>query len=162
MASSQVCFPHPLKRCHHGRAFIPKARRIIIRSLDVTVRRQLCYFFNSHADLELGASYLLNHLRRFGLMMHIGVDISLPKTEAIYFPPPRAGYSNADAPRFDIRNADSSTVGFVDFTKEFKYLGSIIDSSLFSDSDVDMRIKAATSAFGALKMSSLASPLTCA
>jgi hypothetical protein len=36
-------------------------------------------------------------------------------------------------------------------TKEFKYLGSIIDSSLTSDADVDMRIKAATSAFGALK-----------
>ena len=60
-------------------------------------------------------------------------------------------YSNADTSRFDIRNADGSTVAFVDFTKEFKYLGSIIDSSLTSYADVDMRIKAATSAFGALK-----------
>ena len=59
--------------------------------------------------------------------------------------------SNADTSRFDIRNADGSTVGFVDFTKEFKYLGSIVDSSLTSDADVDMRIKAATSAFGAHK-----------
>ena len=33
----------------------------------------------------------------------------------------------------------------------FKYLGSIIDSSLTSDADIDVRIKAATSAFGALK-----------
>jgi hypothetical protein len=46
-------------------------------------------FFNSRADLELGASYLFNHLRRFGLMMHIGVDTTLSKTEATYFPPPR-------------------------------------------------------------------------
>ncbi len=61
-------------------------------------------------------------------------------------------YFTADAPRFDIRNADSPTVGFVDFTKEFKYLGSIIYSSLTSDADVNMRIKAATSAFGALKI----------
>ena len=53
--------------------------------------------------------------------------------------------------RLDIRNADGSSVGFVDFTKEFKYLGSIIDSSLTSDAGVDMRINAATSAFGALK-----------
>ncbi len=90
-------------------------------------------------------------MRRFGLMMHIGVNTTLSKTEAIYFPPPRVDYSNADTSRFDIRNADSSTVGFVDFTKEFKYLGSIIDSLLTSDADVDMRIKAATSAFGALK-----------
>ncbi len=52
---------------------------------------------------------------------------------------------------FDIRNAGGFTFGFVDFTKEFKHLGSIIDSSLTSDADVDMRIKAATSAFGTLK-----------
>ncbi len=47
-------------------------------------------FFNSGAELELGASYFLNHLRRFGLMMHFGVDTTLSKTEAaMYFPPPR-------------------------------------------------------------------------
>jgi hypothetical protein len=41
-------------------------------------------FFNSRAYLELGASYLFNHLRRrFGLMMHIGVDTMLSKTEAM-------------------------------------------------------------------------------
>jgi hypothetical protein len=69
----------------------------------------------------------------------------------MYFPPPRVDYSNADTSRFDIRNAVGSTVGFVDFTKEFKYLGSIIDSSLTSHADVDIRTKAATSALGALK-----------
>ena len=84
-------------------------------------------------------------------MMHIGVDTTLSKTEAMYFPPPRVDYSTADTSRLDIRNANGSTVGFVDFTKEFKYLGSIIDSSLTSDADVNMRIKSATSAFGALK-----------
>ena len=83
--------------------------------------------------------------------MHIGVDTALSKTEAMYFPPPRVDYSTADTSRFDIRNANGSTVGFVDFTKEFKYLGSIIDSSLTSDADVNIRIKAATAAFGALK-----------
>ncbi len=65
--------------------------------------------------LLLEKSYFFNHLRRFGLMMHIGVDTALSKTEAIYFPQPRVGYSNADAPRFDIRNADGPAVGFVDF-----------------------------------------------
>jgi hypothetical protein len=69
----------------------------------------------------------------------------------MYFPPPRVDYSNAETYRFDIRDADGSTIGFVDFTKEFKYLGSTIDSSLTSDADVDMQIKASTSAFGALK-----------
>ena len=63
-------------------------------------------FFNSRADLELGASYLFNYLRRFDLMLHIGVDTTLSKTEAMYFPPPRVDYSNTDTSRFDIRNAD--------------------------------------------------------
>ena len=84
-------------------------------------------------------------------MMHIGVDTTLSKTEVIYFPPPRVDYSNADTSRLGICNAAGSTVGFVDFTKVFMYLRSIIDSLLPSDADVDMRIKAATSTFGALK-----------
>ena len=44
-----------------------------------------------------------------------------------------------------------SIVGFIDFTKEFKYLGSIFHYSLNSEADVDKRIKSATAAFGALK-----------
>ena len=42
-------------------------------------------------------------------------------------------------------------LGFIDFTKEFKYLGSIVHYSLSSEADVDKRIKSATAAFGALK-----------
>jgi hypothetical protein len=93
----------------------------------------------------------INHMSRFALAMHIGVDTALSKTEAMYFPPPRVNCSTAETSSKDIRNADGSAVGFVDFTKELEYLGSIIDSSLTSDADVGMRIKAATSAFGALK-----------
>ena len=43
--------------------------------------------------------------------------------------------------------------GFVEFTREFKYLGSIISSELTSDADVDKRIKSATAIFGALSTS---------
>ncbi len=83
--------------------------------------------------------------------MHLGVDTTLSMTGAMYFPPPRVEYSTADTFRLGIRYADGSTVCFVDFTKEFKYLGSIIEFALTSDADVDMRIKAATSAFVGLK-----------
>ena len=34
-------------------------------------------FFNSRAELELGTSYRFNHLRHFGLIMHIGVNTML-------------------------------------------------------------------------------------
>jgi hypothetical protein len=40
--------------------------------------------------------------------------------------------------------------GFVSFTQEFRYLGSVIHSSLKSDVDVITRITKATAAFGAL------------
>ena len=57
----------------------------------------------------------------------------------------------ADTSRLDVFDAtNGSIVGFIDFTKEFKYLGSIVHYSLSSEADVDKRIKSAT-AFGALK-----------
>ena len=45
----------------------------------------------------------------------------------------------------------------IDFTKEFKYLGSIISSSLYSADDVTHRIGKATKVFGALKKKVFAS-----
>jgi hypothetical protein len=162
MASSQACFPHPLKSVTMGERSFRKRDAPSFDLWASLFTDDCAIFFNSHADYDLGASFLFYHLRRFGLMMHIGVDTTLSKTEVIYFPPPRVDYSNADTSRLGICNAAGSTVGFVDFTKVFMYLRSIIDSLLPSDADVDMRIKAATSAFGALKMSSLGSQLTCA
>ena len=59
-------------------------------------------FFNSRADLITGSSYLYNHLRKFGLLMHIGNGAVPSKTEAMYFPPPRVEYSAADTSRIDV------------------------------------------------------------
>ena len=108
-------------------------------------------FFNSRADLITGSSYLYNHLRKFGLLMHVGNGAVPSKTEAMYFPPPRVEYSAADTSRIDVCDPNGAPVGFIDFTKEFKYLGSIVHYSLSSEADVDKRIKSATAAFGALK-----------
>ena len=43
------------------------------------------------------------------------------------------------------------SLGFVGFTKEFKYLGSLVNYSLTSDADVTKRLKSAAAAFGALR-----------
>jgi hypothetical protein len=51
----------------------------------------------------------------------------------------------------NVLDVNGSVAGFIDFTQEFKYLGSITHSSLTSEADVDRRIKSATAAFGALK-----------
>lgn len=108
-------------------------------------------FFESRADMLTGTSYLFNHLRKFGLQMHVGSGPTASKTEAMFFPPPRTAYELADTSRFEVLDSSGAPAGFIDFTKEFKYLGSIISTDATSDADVDKRIKSASAAFGALK-----------
>jgi hypothetical protein len=83
-----------------------------------------------------------NHIKREGNEVSVGMALIIPDViDAV----------NASE-RFDVLDdATGMTVGFIDFAKEFKYLGSIIHPTLTSDAAVDRRIKAATAAFGALK-----------
>lgn len=101
--------------------------------------------FNTREDMVKGANYLYHHLRRFGLLMHIGKGDTASKTEAMYFPPPRQHSDGGDQSNFTVAD------GFVSFTAEFCYLGSIIHQTLSSDADVDARITKARAAFGALR-----------
>jgi hypothetical protein len=83
--------------------------------------------------------------------MHIGIGATPSKTEAIYFPPPRRVYSDADTSRLDVLVYLEYPVGFIDLTTEFEYLASIVHDSLTSDADVDKRIRPVSAAFGALE-----------
>jgi hypothetical protein len=83
--------------------------------------------------------------------MHIDTGAMPSKTEAIYFPPPRRLYSDADTSRLDVLDYPGNPVRFIDFTTKFIYLGSIVHHSLTSDVQVDKRIGPASAAFGALK-----------
>ena len=86
--------------------------------------------FESRSDLIKGSNYIYHHLRRFGLLMHIGNKHTTPptpsKTEAIFFPGSRQTQEDGGTSNFDVAD------GFVSFTDEFKYLGSIIHNSLTS------------------------------
>jgi hypothetical protein len=75
----------------------------------------------------------------------------------MYFRPPRRLYSDADTLRLDVLEYLGNPVGFIDFTTEFKYLGSIVRRSLTSDADLNKRTKPALAAFGALKNTPLGS-----
>jgi len=75
--------------------------------------------------------------------MHVGCGDAASKTGAMSFPPPRTAYETTDTSRFYI-----DTTGFIDFSEQFKYSGSILRKSLTSGADVDMRIASATAAFG--------------
>jgi hypothetical protein len=58
------------------------------------------------------------------------------KTEAIYFPPPRRLHSDTFTSGLDVLDYLGNPVGFIDFTTEFKYLGSIVHHLLTSDADL--------------------------
>jgi hypothetical protein len=102
--------------------------------------------FLTRSDLTVGGNYIFQHLKRFGLHMHVGRGNTASKTEAMYFPAPGTKYEDGDTTDFTIDGT-----GFISFTKEFRYLGSIIHYSLTSDADVYARIAAAGKAFGALR-----------
>ena len=98
--------------------------------------------FESRSDLIKGSNYIYHHLRRFGLLMHIGNKHTTPptpsKTEAVFFPGSRQTQEDGDTSNFDVAD------GFVSFTDEFRYLGSIIHNSLTSEADVNARSVSAT------------------
>ncbi len=112
----------------------------------------------SHAigdELELGARLLKAHLLRFGLVMHCGrarddgsVEVK-SKTEAVYFPP--SGTEPTDDDVAPLRVDDDR--GIITFTNRFRYLGSILTSSLTDDAEVAHRIAAAGAAFAQLLQS---------
>jgi len=108
-------------------------------------------FFESRADMVTGTSYLFNHLRKFGLKMHVGSGATASKTEAMYYPPTRLSYDDGDTTPFTVFGPNGEGLGFVSFTKEFKYLGSLVHHSLTSDADVNKRVKSAAAAFGSLR-----------
>jgi hypothetical protein len=52
--------------------------------------------------------------------MHIGRDRKKSKREAVYFPPPGVEATKEDVAQFGVNN----NLGYITFTKKFKYLGS--------------------------------------
>jgi hypothetical protein len=107
--------------------------------------------FNKRAEMAETLLRLDAHFKSFGLEMHIGRDAFAEggpykdsKTEAMYCPGRGVSYEDADTSFLPAVN------GGVTFTRDFRYLGSIIDDNLKDDKDVDSRIKKATAAFGAL------------
>jgi hypothetical protein len=102
--------------------------------------------FETRSDMIAGANYIAAHFKRFGLLMHVGRDQTKSKTEAVFYPAPRQPHSAGDQTDFA---CDGD--GFISFTSEFIYLGSVVHSSLTCDADVDRRIAKASAAFGALR-----------
>jgi hypothetical protein len=82
---------------------------------------------------------------------NIGIGAMPSKTEAMYVPPSRRLYADADTSRLDVLDDVGNPVGFIDFATQLKYLDSTFHHSLISDADVAKRIKSASAAFGAFR-----------
>lgn len=104
------------------------------------------FVFCGRPDLVYGTVKIRAHFRRWGLEMHVGRGEKPSKTVALFCPGCSRSYEDGDTSKIDFD--DGTNVSFV---KQFKYLGSYIDSSLKDDFDVDQRISAASQIFGTLR-----------
>ena len=67
----------------------------------------------------------------------------------MYCPTGMGSYEDGDTTTFTVSGLRGEDLGFVSFTKEFRYLGFIVYTSLTSGADVDKRIRSAAAAYGA-------------
>ena len=101
---------------------------------------------SSREGLLAATNAIYEHLRLFGLLMHVGSPGKKSKTEAMYCPARNDEYEAGDTSDLVL-----DCGGTVSFTESFVYLGSLLHRDLSDHHDVDARIKKASKAFGALR-----------
>jgi hypothetical protein len=110
------------------------------------------FMFDSRTDLEAATTILFQHFGKFGMKMHVGTNGVKSKTEAMYFPkstnPDGRGGNTKD---IEVKDEDGSTMGTVQFVKEFKYLGKTITTDLTDVVDITKKVNQAMGAFQALR-----------
>ena len=89
---------------------------------------------------------MCDHLRLFGLLMHVGANGKRSKTEAMFCPAKTDTYSAGDTSDLLL-----DCGGTVSFTESFVYLGSLLHYDLSDHHDVEARLKKASQAFCALR-----------
>ena len=120
------------------------------------------FIFLTREDLIEGTKCIIDHFRAFGLEVHLGKHekngekATKSKTEFMHFPARKriltegkkkatTIYESTEADKADITLENNR---FVSWTDQFKYLGSIIHSSLTDAVDIRTRRKKAHQAFG--------------
>ena len=99
-------------------------------------------------DAALAASSaIFDHIRIFGLLMHVGSNGKWGKTEAMYCPARKAAYGDGGTPDLVL-----DCGGTASFTESFVYLGSLVHYGPSDHHDVEARIKKAPQALGAMAL----------
>jgi hypothetical protein len=102
--------------------------------------------FEKRENMIEGTQILYNHLKRFGLTMHVGRGGGKSKTEAMYVPALSSDYGQANTNKYNV-----DVDGHVDFTTSFQYVGGIIHYDLKADVEINNRIMQASKAFYSMK-----------
>ena len=97
------------------------------------------FMFESKADLKKGTAILYHHMKRFGLLMHLGRDGGKSKTEALYIAPPGSTATATEADRSKVF-VDNTDQGYITFNRKLTYLGSIITEDLDNGAEISARI----------------------
>jgi hypothetical protein len=105
------------------------------------------FLLTSRKEVEQAVPLLFSVLKAFSLSMHVGSNGNKAKTEALFYLS-AAWIKNPDP--IDTQDIEVDGV-IVSFTKQFKYLGSLIADKLTDDAECDACISAVSKAFGALK-----------
>jgi hypothetical protein len=100
------------------------------------------FIFTNREDMEKAAGLIFDHFAKFGLIMHIGTNGKKSKTEAVYYPPKLL--NEGEEPKVKITETFPVKHGYVGFTENFKYLGSLINSDLRDIHEIKQRIRKAT------------------
>mmetsp|Transcript_19451 Transcript_19451/g.44122 ORF Transcript_19451/g.44122 Transcript_19451/m.44122 type:complete len:211 (+) Transcript_19451:2233-2865(+) len=92
--------------------------------------------FASRKALPDASNKTYGHLRKFGLLMHVGSESKKSKAEVMFCPARDEQYEDGD-----ISDLVLNCGGTIGFTESFVYLGSVLHRDLLDHHDADYRIK---------------------
>ena len=75
-------------------------------------------FFETREGIVTGTPCLFNHLRKFGLEMHVGSGTTASKTEAMCYSMSTGSNEDGDTTPFTVSGPGVENPGFAGFTKE--------------------------------------------
>ena len=112
------------------------------------------FLFSSRSSLANDTPCLMKHCADWGMEVHAGDRNAgtASKTEVLFVAAPGTLYEDpATWDNTDLSDIELGDGRFIPVTAEFKYLGSMLNRNCRDELDVDVRLKAASAAFGALK-----------
>ena len=108
--------------------------------------------FTSRTEVVELTPHMVKHFARFGMDIHVGTERKASKSEVLFVAAPSHTYIEPET--FDGQDLSTIELGggtFMPVVDKFRYLGSWLTRHCRDDNDVVARIKAAGSAFGALR-----------